>query len=115
MIAKHTPAPSLASEQDYEQLASLFSMLSDRTKLRILLLLAQGDRDVTSLCDELKLSRPRVSFHLGFLRNFNLVGWHRNGHRIVYGLAGRGSSGKDHLLELPVHNLVVRIVPKAKG
>jgi ArsR family transcriptional regulator, zinc-responsive transcriptional repressor len=113
-MAKHTPAPALATDQDLEQLTSLFKLLSDKTRLQILTLLAQGERNVTSLCEELNLPQPTVSHHLGLLRMTNVVGHRRDGKQVIYGLAGRGTSGKDHVLELPVHHLVVRILPKVK-
>lgn len=111
-MAKNTTA--MASEQDLDQLTSLFKLLSDKTRLQILTVLAQGERNVTSLCEELNLPQPTVSHHLGLLRMTNVVGHRRDGKQVIYGLAGRGSSGKDHVLELPVHHLVVRILPKGK-
>ena len=59
---------SCASEQDLEQLANLFRLLSDRTRLNILMLLADGERNVTSLCEQLRLPQPTVSHHLSLLR-----------------------------------------------
>lgn len=114
-MAKHAPTPALATDQDLEQLTSLFKLLSDKTRLQILTLLAQGERNVTSLCEELNLPQPTVSHHLGLLRMTNVVGHRRDGKQVIYGLAGRGTSGKDHVLELPVHHLVVRILPKTKA
>ncbi len=57
-----------ALDQDLEQLASLFRLLSDKTRLNILLSLARGERNVSSLCKELELPQPTVSHHLGLLR-----------------------------------------------
>ena len=39
-----------ASDQDLEQLTSLFRLLSDKTRLNILMLLTDGERNVTALC-----------------------------------------------------------------
>jgi DNA-binding transcriptional ArsR family regulator len=114
-MAKQAPIPVPASDQDLEQLASLFQLLSDKTRLQILMLLTKGERNVTSLCEELKLPQPTASFHLGLLRSFNIVGCRPQGKQRIYGLAGRGTSGKGHVLELPVHDLVVRILPKTRG
>ena len=114
-MAKHAPTPALATDQDLEQLTSLFKLLSDKTRLQILTLLSQGEWNVTALCEELKLPQPTVSHHLGLLRMTNVVGHRRNGKQVIYGLAGRGTSSKDHVLELPVQHLVVRILPKPKA
>src|SRR5438067_267753 len=57
-----------ASEQDLDQLTTLFRLLADKTRLNILLLLADGERNVTNLCETLRLPQPTVSHHLGLLR-----------------------------------------------
>src|ERR671913_223705 len=54
-----------ATDEELEQLAALFRLLSDRTRLNLLMLLADGERNVTSLCEALKLPQPTVSHHLG--------------------------------------------------
>ncbi len=68
-----------ATDQDLEQLTSLFRLLSDKTRLNILFLLSHGERNVTSLCDELKLPQPTVSHHLGLLRMSNVISNRRDG------------------------------------
>ncbi len=74
------------SEEDLEHLTALFRLLSDRTRLNIVLLLAQGERNVTSLCEELQLPQPTVSHHLGLLRTSNLVINRRVGKQVFYTL-----------------------------
>jgi DNA-binding transcriptional ArsR family regulator len=76
------------SIQDLEQLTSLFRLLSDKTRLHILMLLAAGEKNVTALCDELKLPQPTVSHHLGLLRMNNIIGNRRNGKQVFYALNG---------------------------
>jgi DNA-binding transcriptional ArsR family regulator len=78
-----------SSEDELEQLTSLFRLLSDRTRLNILMLLTQGDSDVTGLCRQLNLPQPTVSHHLGLLRVNNLIGNRREGKRMFYGINGR--------------------------
>src|SRR5918994_1510136 len=68
-----------ASDEELEQLAALFRLLSDRTRLNLLMLLADGERNVTSLCEALKLPQPTVSHHLGLLRMSNVIGNRRVG------------------------------------
>ena len=55
-------------EQELEPLVGLFRLLSDKTRLSILMLLATGEKNVGSLCVELNLPQPTVSHHLGLLR-----------------------------------------------
>jgi len=78
-----------ASDQDLDQLTSLFRLLSDKTRLNILLILKEGERNVSSLCDELNLPQPTVSHHLGLLRVNNVIGNRRNGKQVYYALNGR--------------------------
>src|SRR5437016_2851452 len=72
--------------QDLEPLVGLFRLLSDKTRLNILMILAKGERNVSSLCEELALPQPTVSHHLGLLRTKNLISNRRNGKQVFYGL-----------------------------
>ena len=72
-----------------EQLIDFFRLLSDRTRLNILLLLRDGEKNVTTLCDRLKLPQPTVSHHLGLLRTSNLIDNRRAGKQVFYGLSQR--------------------------
>lgn len=98
-----------ALEQGLEQLASLFRILSDRTRLNILLRLAGGERNVTNLCEELNLPQPTVSHHLGLLRMNNLVGCRRNGKQVFYMLNGRTHVSEQGSMEFLVAKYRVRI------
>jgi DNA-binding transcriptional ArsR family regulator len=87
-----------ASDQDLEQLTSLFRLLSDKTRLSILLLLAEGERSVTSLCEALGLPQPTVSHHLGLLRMNNVIGNRRAGKQVFYDLNGRVDASEASLV-----------------
>ena len=103
-----------ASDQDLEQLTALFRLLSDKTRLNILLMLADGERNVSSLCQELKLPQPTVSHHLGLLRMNNVIGNRRAGKQVFYGLNGRVDTGESSL-QIDVQRFDVRIVHKTPG
>lgn len=79
----------MANDHDLEQLTAVFRLLSDKTRLNILMLLSEGERNVTSLCEALKLPQPTVSHHLGLLRMNNIIGNRRNGKQVFYTLNGR--------------------------
>ena len=102
-----------ATDQDLEQLTALFRLLSDKTRLNILFLLRDGERNVTSLCDELHLPQPTVSHHLGLLRMSNVIGNRRNGKQVFYSLNGRveaaGGGGGLQTLSIGVENFIVKI------
>ena len=68
-------------------LTNLFDLLSDETRLHLVFLLAKGDCNVSSLCEELKLSQPKVSHHLGLLRMNGMVAARRMHHQVFYSLA----------------------------
>ena len=69
---------------DMRKLSCGFSLLSDPTRLGILLLLAKGPKNVMALCEALRLKRPAVSYHLGLLRMGRLVNGIRRGGAVVY-------------------------------
>src|SRR5690242_12575746 len=91
-----------ASDQDLEQLTGLFRLLSDKTRLNILMLLSGGERNVTNLCDALQLPQPTVSHHLGLLRLNNIIGNRRSGKQVFYTLNGRVDTGLGDGSELSV-------------
>src|ERR1700748_608178 len=90
-------AKSSSSDQSLLNLCQLFHLLSDKSRLRIVLMLAEGARAVTSLCKELHLAQPTVSHHLGLLRMNRVIINKRNGKRVIYALdpsAGKIAGGK---------------------
>ena len=97
------------ADQDLESLVGLFRLLSDKTRLNILMLLARGERNVSSLCDELRLPQPTVSHHLGLLRMSNLIANRRAGKQVFYELDGRIDSAGGKSLEVRVDGYQVKI------
>ena len=103
------PSAANAPEADLEPLVALFRLLSDKTRLNILMLLAQGERNVSSLCDQLKLPQPTVSHHLGLLRMSNLITNRRDGKQVFYELDGRVDVGQARRLDVAVERFKVSI------
>lgn len=68
-------------------LEDLFKALGDRTRLRILALLAAGEVCVCNLHESLDLPQPTVSRHLAYLRRSGLVDTRRDGVWMHYRLA----------------------------
>jgi DNA-binding transcriptional ArsR family regulator len=101
-----------STDHDLELLTSMFRLLSDTTRLNILILLTDGERNVSSLCDELKLPQPTVSHHLGLLRMNNVIGNRRAGKQVFYGLNGKVDSASAllaidmHKYDLAIHRKV---------
>jgi ArsR family transcriptional regulator len=85
------------SDQSVRELAQVFKLLSDETRLRILLYLAQNNElHVTDLCNRLGQSQPAVSHHLALLRVSGLIESRREGKHNFY------SVRTDHFGELLV-------------
>ena len=71
-------------EQD---LVKVFKLLSDETRMRILLYLArEGELHVTALCQRLEQSQPAVSHHLALLRNAGIIAPRRDGKHNFYSI-----------------------------
>jgi ArsR family transcriptional regulator len=68
-------------------LVQVFKLLSDETRLRVLLYLArEGEQHVTALCDKLGQSQPAVSHHLALLRVAGLIEARRDGKHNYYSI-----------------------------
>ncbi len=70
-----------------EVTTAIFSALSDPTRVRILMSLAESERCVCELADRAGISQSGVSHQLRLLRDRGLVVFRRDGNRIVYRLA----------------------------
>jgi ArsR family transcriptional regulator, arsenate/arsenite/antimonite-responsive transcriptional repressor len=69
-----------------EILADFFGLLSDQTRLRILVLLAQSDLFVCEICGLLNLSQPKISRHLSKLKDLGYVKIKKDGKFVLYSL-----------------------------
>ena len=107
-MQKRGPAAS-GSDSELEPLVALFRLLSDKTRLNILMLLAGGERNVSSLCAELRLPQPTVSHHLGLLRMSNLITNRRDGKQVFYELDGRVAAQSPKSLQVSVEHHKVSI------
>ncbi|WZO97867.1 metalloregulator ArsR/SmtB family transcription factor [Isosphaeraceae bacterium EP7] len=84
-----TPAGRPLSE--VRRVADLLKQVSDPTRLQILLLLAEKERNVSELCSDLGTqSQPAVSHHLALLRHGRLIEPRRSGKHNFYYLTDGG-------------------------
>ncbi len=65
-------------------IAERFRLLSEPTRLRLLDLLADGERSVGSLAGDLGCTQANVSKHLALLADAGIVGRRRDGLRTLY-------------------------------
>jgi ArsR family transcriptional regulator len=76
------------SEATIHRLTDVFKLLADKSRLKIVLALAQDtELHVSALCDLLGQSQPAVSHHLTLMRMVGLVGYRRDGKHNYYHLA----------------------------
>lgn len=101
----------LAPDSALEELVSLFKLVADDTRLRILYYLTQRpELHVRALCELLSQSQPAVSHHLALLRMAGLIDRRREGKHNYYGLrTGRLTDLLDAFFaRLPEENRQIR-------
>lgn len=93
----------------YEHVARIGKAVSSPKRLEILELLAQGEKSVDALANELSIDIKLTSAHLKALKAAHLVSARREGKFMVYQLSGADVAGlwvnlrqvaEEHLLEL---------------
>ena len=65
-------------------LLTVFKALSDETRLKVIKLLEHGELCVCDITAALDMSQSKVSFHLGVLKNANLVKSRKEGKWMHY-------------------------------
>ncbi len=73
-------------KDDAIEIEMLFLALADKTRLRILNLMRNGEVSVNLFTTVLNVSQPKVSRHLAYLRNAGLAEPRRDGKWIYYGI-----------------------------
>jgi ArsR family transcriptional regulator, arsenate/arsenite/antimonite-responsive transcriptional repressor len=68
------------------EIEKLFSALADRTRLRLLSLMADGEVCVCFFVEVLDESQPKISRHLAYLRNAGVVSARREGKWMHYSI-----------------------------
>ncbi len=82
-----------------EQLAALFDMLGDPSRVRIIAALLDEEINVRTLAARVGLSESAVSHQLRHLRHMKLVRARKQGREVYYALAD------DHVLDLFLRGL----------
>jgi len=97
MAATPKKTPTKATTQatrpssEIRQAADLLKQVSDPTRLQVLMLLTEKERNVGELCADLGTqSQPAVSHHLALLRHGRLIEPRRSGKHNFYYLTEAG-------------------------
>jgi len=91
-LRQRTPLAALSRTQ-IRQMSESLGRLADEGRLRILLLLEEGPRNVAALGAALGQDRHSLSHHLRILRVSELIQATRDGRRVDYALTSRGRLG----------------------
>jgi len=81
-----------------DQWVQLFKALADETRLRIMVLLTQGELCVCDLMDVLEEPQSKISRHLSYLKHSGLTYSKRVGVWMHYGLRETTDARCDHLV-----------------
>lgn len=112
-VAGASDGQQLPPEKLVDTASTALRMLADPTRLRIVWLLRDAERDVGDLAGATGSARPAVSQHLGKLRLAGLVSMRREGRRAVYTTRGGHvrrlieevlSAAEHHLTGAPDHD-----------
>ena len=71
-------------EEKYSDLAELFKVFGDVTRIKILSLLLSGELSVGDVADGLEMTQSAISHQLKILKGSKLVGNRREGKQIIY-------------------------------
>jgi ArsR family transcriptional regulator, arsenate/arsenite/antimonite-responsive transcriptional repressor len=84
--------PSMPRKEKPLALDSLFRALADPTRLRLLNLIADKEICVCHFVEILKMSQPKISRHLAYLRRAGIVSARRQGRWMHYRLRAPGDA-----------------------
>ena len=94
----------LPAENDMQDLAELFKIFGDTTRIRILFVLFEAEVCVCDLAETLGMTQSAISHQLKMLKSAGLVRARRRGKSVFYSLADNHvrtiiAQGWDHIME----------------
>lgn len=96
------PPLDLIAEGDIPQLADLFSLMGDTSRLRIILCCLHDPISVSDIAEKTALSQSLVSHHLRLLKAARMVRAERRGKQVFYVAA-------DHHVQCVIEDMVAHI------
>jgi ArsR family transcriptional regulator len=76
--------PASPDDRVFDLAAQLFGLLSTPTRLRIVCALIDGEHNVSELLEQVAVSQPNMSQHLGTLYRGGVLARRRTGTQIYY-------------------------------
>lgn len=92
------------SEDELSNLAELFKIFGDSTRIKILYDLFEGEKNVSEICEDLEMNQSAISHQLKILKTSKLIKARRDGKAMIYSLADDHvkmiiAMGKEHVEE----------------
>lgn len=106
MISVSSKLPGMDSEENVSQLADLFSLMGDTSRLRIILCCLHEPISVSDIAAQLALSQSLVSHHLRLLKAARMVRSERRGKQVFYTAA-------DHHVQCVIEDMAAHIAEPA--
>ena len=78
---------ALPEEADLYELAELFKVFGDSTRIKILYVLFESEMCVCDIAELLHMSQSAISHHLRLLKQSKLVTFRKQGKSVIYALA----------------------------
>lgn len=91
--------PGMSERSRVLELETMCMALADRTRLRLLNLMAEEEVCVNYFTEALRESQPKVSRHLAYLRNAGVVQTRRHGKWIYYSICWPATEALRSVLE----------------
>ena len=76
-----------------DKCCEVFQAMGDKTRIKILELLKEGDKCVSEICLHFDMTQPSISHHLDILKRCGVVTFEKKGREVFY------SFNKDYLVE----------------
>ncbi len=106
MTSDKSKLPGMDSEENVSQLADLFSLMGDTSRLRIILCCLHEPISVSDIASQLGLSQSLVSHHLRLLKAARMVRSERRGKQVFYTAA-------DHHVQCVIADMAAHIAEPA--
>ncbi len=84
--AVDTALEAMPSEEDMDKLSTLFKVLGDPTRVRIMWAIERTELCVCDIAEVLGMTKSAISHQLGTLKDANLVRYRRDGRNVFYSL-----------------------------
>ncbi len=84
---ENSPKNEMLNEEIVYDLADLFKVFSDSTRIRILVALFDGEYCVGDIAEMLEMSQTAISHQLRILKQNHLIKYRRQGKSMIYSLA----------------------------